>query len=182
MAERGRPLPFALREQRLAIASRALGIPLSYFGDFSRSERMLVCDALQSTGLYASHEQEFFTARKTVEKSFGVYLFGAVDQRLVKVGFTGDIESRLRNIRQQVPFAVVLISWIAGADWDTEQAIHSALRQWKKRGEWFYLSQASLTILDLYFPAIDLAAIRKTGFVTKRRASRVKPDERGLFQ
>jgi hypothetical protein len=147
---------------RMAVASRALGIPMPYFGKRPiRSQRLLVADALKRSGLYPSAESEFFAPARPRNDAanFGVYLLGAVGEGIVKVGFSADPVNRIGNISQQVPFEIVRLAMKNGADMGIEKIIHVELQQWQRRGEWFYLTDESLAVLERHFGLLDAISI-----------------------
>jgi hypothetical protein len=66
-----------------------------------------------------------------------VYAFQArSDAEAVKVGFSTDPASRLRNLTNNSPFPLDLIVLIPGSR-ETERLLHDRLADYKLRGEWY---------------------------------------------
>lgn len=104
-----------------------------------------------------------------------IYFVHAVDVGLIKIGFTRDLNTRLRDLRVTSPAALTLVAYELGAP-DRERELHRAFAGDRVRGEWFRLTdriRAEIERLRLDFtePA-DVQAPK-----TKGRQVDLMPDE-----
>jgi hypothetical protein len=65
-----------------------------------------------------------------------VYAIEAVTLRSIKIGYSNDVESRLRNLQVGSPDKLEIIAAWPGIP-DDEYRIHKFLKAWRKHGEWF---------------------------------------------
>lgn len=65
-----------------------------------------------------------------------IYLIHAIGSDFYKIGSAKDVRKRLCNLQTACPFALKLLSTRDG-DIPSEQAIHSHLKAFHVRGEWF---------------------------------------------
>ena len=66
-----------------------------------------------------------------------IYFIKIKEYDLVKIGQTNDITSRLAELQVASPFELICIKLISISDKIGEFCIHQALKEKRKRGEWF---------------------------------------------
>lgn len=76
-----------------------------------------------------------------------VYLIEAVSVGLVKIGFSGDPEARLRDLAGSSPVELWLVGYFKG-DLDMEQRLHALFASHHAHHEWFEDCDA---IRDFFF-------------------------------
>lgn len=67
-----------------------------------------------------------------------VYVIGNAANCLVKIGHSAELDRRLMALQAQSPVKLTLLGVFAGGR-DVEQTLHSALKLFRKHGEWFEL-------------------------------------------
>jgi len=65
-----------------------------------------------------------------------VYFLGGVPG-FVKIGFTADLQDRVRQLQPGSPFPLELLAHVAGASWAEERAYHRRFHAHRHYGEWF---------------------------------------------
>jgi hypothetical protein len=80
------------------------------------------------------------------EKDTCVYFIKSGD--LIKIGFTGDLEERKRNIQVNNPTVVEVLKTMSGG-YPEEQQLHQKFAHLNKQGEWFYAAQELLDFIKL---------------------------------
>lgn len=91
--------------------------------------------------------------------TYYVYAMGPENSSTVKIGFTNNLQNRLRTIQTSHPEKIVIHHYI---EFDSEKEmrnaekkLHETLRHIRKKGEWFNLSPEN-AILELDFVKIIL--------------------------
>ena len=90
---------------------------------------------------------EKITEKYAVEGTY-VYFIEAVERGMVKIGFSSDVESRLRKLQEQIPYDLEIVGQVSGGA-DLEQLLHqkfSSYRRdthdvWLKKKEWFFFKE-----------------------------------------
>lgn len=68
----------------------------------------------------------------------GVYIIKAVGTDRVKIGWSQDVDARIRSLQTGCPYQIEVINVIATAP-EMERRIHGWLSQYRIHGEWFVL-------------------------------------------
>jgi hypothetical protein len=92
----------------------------------------------------ACHNNYKNTKRKVSQKDTCVYFIKSGD--LIKIGWTGDLEERKRNIQVNNPTVVEVLKTISGG-YPEEQQLHQKFAHLNKLGEWFYAAQELLDFI-----------------------------------
>lgn len=80
------------------------------------------------------------------KKDTCVYFIKSGD--LIKIGYTGDIEERKRNLQVNNPTIVEVLKTIPGG-YQEEQLLHKKFAHLNKTGEWFYATQELLDFIEV---------------------------------
>ena len=83
---------------------------------------------------------------KMSQKDTCVYFIKSGD--LIKIGYTGDLEERKRNIQVNNPTVVEVLKTIPGG-YPEEQQLHQKFAHLNKLGEWFYSTQELLNFIGV---------------------------------
>lgn len=65
----------------------------------------------------------------------GVYFVKGGEQ--IKIGYSGDIKSRIGELQIGSPVAIEFVGAMVGADRETERDLHAEFAEYRVRGEWF---------------------------------------------
>lgn len=88
-----------------------------------------------------------------------VYVVQGIDGGPFKVGYTRDLDKRLRALQSSSPVRLHVVKKIEGCK-QTEQRLHALLESYRLHGEWFDATSATASILRF---AIGRAVPIKTG-------------------
>lgn len=95
-------------------------------------------------GCYNNYKSRSKNKRKSVRITC-VYFIKSGD--LIKIGYTGDIEERKRNLQVNNPTIVEVLKTISGG-YAEEQELHKKFSHLNKTGEWFYAAQELLDFIQ----------------------------------
>lgn len=100
-----------------------------------------------------------------------IYIIGAEESPLVKIGTTDDVKRRLREIQNMSPVRLRVI-WHAPGDEKTERALHRRFKAYRKWGEWFRLRDPVASVeRALRDPSLLIKPKRKTPFASAPKAA-----------
>ena len=97
--------------------------------------------------------------KKNASSNGFVYLIKNEATGHVKIGFSGNPEQRLEQLKTGCPDAV-LIHKFAGTIAD-EKTLHSLLDSFRIKREWFFIDDKAINLIHDYFNGEDLSAIKK---------------------
>jgi hypothetical protein len=99
---------------------------------------------------------------ENVEGKAWIYFIQAEPGGLVKIGYTENLDKRLRIIQSHSPLKMKIIGKIRGSR-ATEAEIHSKFNKDRKHGEWFVSSERLMKLIEIHgdnesdiFPEIDI--------------------------
>lgn len=100
--------------------------------------------------LYNLDEKQYLIseAMTNVRCSTHIYFILGIGTDKVKIGKTRDLKSRLSGMQTGSPVKLVLVSYYMAMD-SEERFLHDALKKYKANGEWFYLSDEIIDIIDV---------------------------------
>ncbi|WP_406469526.1 GIY-YIG nuclease family protein [Streptomyces hirsutus] len=107
-----------------------------------------------------------------------VYAIGTSDARMVKIGYTTNLERRLSQIQVGCPLLLEVLWWTeAGPSF--EEALHRIFAAQRLRGEWFELGPERLSMFDalhdeLYSEAYGLIEHDAAQHHARQKASRIR--------
>lgn len=94
-------------------------------------------------------EDHIWAWEQRLKRTLGfVYLIDCPEVNATKVGFSKNPRDRLSHVQVHCPLRLVLRSFYP-ADDRHELALHSALSEWKVRGEWFETGAVDRLFADL---------------------------------
>lgn len=100
-----------------------------------------------------------------------VYIIGAKESPLVKIGTTDNVKRRLREIQNMCPVKLRVL-WQTVGNEQLERALHRRFRPWRKHGEWFDLSDPVAAVQKaLSDPSLLIKPVRETPFKSARPAA-----------
>jgi predicted GIY-YIG superfamily endonuclease len=76
-----------------------------------------------------------------------IYFVRAGTTGPVKIGYTNNINRRIKNLQQGNPNKLVLLGLMTGTR-DTERALHEKFAKYRLEGEWFRPVPALLSLCD----------------------------------
>lgn len=82
---------------------------------------------------------EKITEKYAVEDTY-VYFIEAVGQGKVKIGFSSDVESRVRQLRTGSPYDLEIVGQVNGGA-DLEQLLHQKFSSYRDDKEWFFFTK-----------------------------------------
>jgi hypothetical protein len=83
-----------------------------------------------------------------------VYFIQAEIGGLIKIGYTIDLDKRLRTVQAHSPVPVKVIGTMRGS-YEIEQEIHSKFASFRKHGEWFAPSERLLSFMNFHNEPIN---------------------------
>jgi hypothetical protein len=100
-----------------------------------------------------------------------IYIIGAQESPLVKIGTTDDVKRRLREIQNMSPVRLRVI-WHAPGDEKTERALHRRFKAYREWGEWFRLRDPVASVeRALRNPSLLIKSKRRTPFASAPKAA-----------
>lgn len=89
-------------------------------------------------------------------KKSGLYVIQINNENKFKIGFTKNLESRLQSFRTASPYIIKLIYYVETIHYKSlERKIHKEMKNLRKKGEWFELSNNDLSELREIFVDLD---------------------------
>lgn len=79
---------------------------------------------------------------KVVIPESSVYAIGNIDEGYVKIGYTTDVDSRIKQIQTGCPFKIEVIEIWHGLTRKDEKTLHKAYDRYRTNGEWFEIKGA----------------------------------------
>ena len=70
------------------------------------------------------------------EEVYGYVYFAEAENGLIKIGYSGDLNNRIRNLNGGSPIKIQLLASKPGTKND-EEKLHAKFKKYRKRGEWF---------------------------------------------
>ena len=79
----------------------------------------------------------------------GVYFLRVeTEDPLIKIGYSTNIPSRVRDVQGQVPYPTTHLASIPGANFQDEKKLHRRFEKMKVKGEWFRPGEELLAFID----------------------------------
>lgn len=99
-----------------------------------------------------------------------IYIIGAKESPLVKIGTSDNVRRRLREIQNMCPVKLHVLWQTPGCE-QIERALHRRFKAWRKHGEWFDLRDPVTDVQQaLQDPSLLIRPQRRTPFKSARPA------------
>lgn len=147
--EPGNPVPFLTD---LPLALHALGIT-----DAQEIRERVLQERREPTLEQLMLEAESSSRAKAPRRDEFLYVIGVPGSGIVKIGRTGDVEKRLRTLRNSSPNPIELL-WCGRGSGDIEPALHERFRRYRTHGEWFDFGK-SVPLKRVIATAVELGAV-----------------------
>lgn len=126
--------------QLVDIGIRFLGLDDDYFKKIDLKKNIRKSSSHQLYCWVLQHQ-------KTQVKEPCVYVIG--NQDFVKVGFSTNVQKRLKSIQTGCPYPLSILKVFKGLDMTNEKVFHQKLKKHKTVGEWFIRNEEVEKILEL---------------------------------
>lgn len=104
-----------------------------------------------------------------------VYFIFFEELRVVKIGYTNNIQNRFKNLRVAIPGNLEILGVISG-DTVLEKKLHRAFRKYKMRGEWFFYSQELKNYIEEHAEKVTVESKKPTKKKNKKKLPRWAKD------
>lgn len=80
-----------------------------------------------------------------------IYIVGNLEQMICKIGFSFDVDKRIKGIQTGCPFGIIILAKFIGT-MDTEKQLHKKYKKHRirKNGEWFHLRDELLESVKMH--------------------------------